>query len=107
MYCFPCVPASTPTNIGTRDFASTYQCGSTRSNSEREEYVKEQNDTDRDLKKIDKKKKKLESFLQSYTTETKAKLKVLETDIESLQGTLNDDQRVVPAEAVTRKIQSC
>ena len=69
-------------------------------NSERREYVQEQEDTDRDLEKLERKKGKLESFLQSHTTQMGAKLEKLETDIDSLQGMLNGDQSANTAEPI-------
>ena len=53
-------------------------------NSERREYVQEQEDTDKDLEKPEK--KKLESILRSFTAKMSVKFKKLEKDIDSLKG---------------------
>ena len=45
--------------------------------------------SDKDMKKLEKKRKKLEDFQQSYRTETGAKLKKLYDEIDSLQGLLS------------------
>ena len=45
--------------------------------------------SDKDMKKLEKKRKKVEDFLQSYRTETGAKLKRLYDEIDSLQGLLS------------------
>ena len=55
-------------------------------NSERREYVQEQEDTDRDLEKLEKKNEKLESILRSFTAKMSVKFKKLEKDIDSLKG---------------------
>ena len=66
-------------------------------NSEKRECIQEREDANKDMKQIEKKRKKLESFLQSYTTETSAKLQKLQTEIDSLQERLKNPESAITA----------
>ena len=59
-------------------------------NIRKTEIVQECEAANKEMKKLEKKKKKLEDFQHSFTTETKTKLKKLHTEIDSLQGMLSD-----------------
>ena len=48
---------------------------------------------DKDMKKQEKKKKRLEDYLESYTSEAKAKLKKLQTEIDSMKGMLSSPEK--------------
>ena len=62
-------------------------------NIRKTEILQESEAADKEMKKLEKKKKKLEDFQHSYTTETKTKLKKLHTEIDSLQGMLSNPER--------------
>merc|ERR1719384_2443037 len=58
-------------------------------NTEKRETVHECDAADENIKKIEKKKKKLENFLQSYSTEANTNIAKLQREIDSLQRLLN------------------
>merc|ERR1719278_1810085 len=60
-----------------------------RLNNEKRETVQECDAADENIKKIEKKKKKLENFLQSYSTEANTNIAKLQREIDSLQRLLN------------------
>merc|ERR1719384_2698059 len=60
-----------------------------RLNNEKRETVQECDAAEENVKKIEKKKKKLENFLQSYSTEANTNIAKLQREIDSLQRLLN------------------
>ena len=70
------------------------------------EIVQEYEAADKEMKKLEKKKEKLEDFLHSYTTETNTKLEKVHREIDSLQEMLSNPKRTntdpVPPDPVTK-----
>ena len=76
-----------------------------RLNNEKRETVQECDAADENIKKIEKKKKKLENFLQSYSTEANTNIAKLQREIDSLQRLLNapdNESEPVESEVMTK-----
>ena len=77
-----------------------------RLNIEKRETVQECDAADENIKKIEKKKKKLENFLQSYSTEANTNIAKLNKEIDSLQRMLKEPNEIstepVEAEVMTK-----
>ena len=74
-------------------------------NNEKRETVQECDAADENIKKIEKKKKKLENFLQSYSTEANTNIAKLQREIDSLQRLLNapdNETSNEPVEVMTK-----
>ena len=74
-------------------------------NNEKRETVQECDAADENIKKIEKKKKKLENFLQSYSTEANTNIAKLQREIDSLQRLLNapdNESEPVESEVMTK-----
>merc|ERR1719264_1746094 len=72
-----------------------------RLNNEKRETVQECDAADENIKKIEKKKKKLENFLASYSTEANTNIAKLQKEIDSLQRMLREPDKIptVPIES--------
>merc|ERR1712088_1046279 len=72
-----------------------------RLNNEKRETAQECDAADENIKKIEKKKKKLENFLASYSTEANTNIAKLQKEIDSLQRMLREPDEIptVPIES--------
>jgi len=76
-----------------------------RLNNEKRETVQECDAADENIKKIEKKKKKLENFLQSYSTEANTNIAKLQKEIDSLQRMLRQPDEI-PTEPVESEVMT-
>jgi len=74
-------------------------------NTEKRETVQVCDAAEENIKKIEKKKKKLENFLQSYSTEANTNIAKLQKEIDSLMKMLNQPDEI-PAEPVQTEVMS-